>query len=190
MNKKRRNYDNFWNMDLNDIFKAFTEDFNQMKGNFNAEMGETGPITFGYSMRIGPDTEYKPEIRQWGNLNEYRQKQGLPAYEWPFQTDLKPQIQSSQLDDYFVDIIEEEDSFKIIVEIPGFTKENLKIEISDGNQEIILQGKSDTREIDQVVELPSRIDPIHTKSTMLNGILEIRSKKQKTTEKRHKLRIE
>ena len=190
MNKKRRNYDNFWNMDFNDIFKAFTEDFNQMKGNFNTEIGETGPITFGYSMRIGSDTDYKPEIRQWGNLNDYRQKQGLPAIEWPFQKNLNPQIQSAPLSDYFVDIIEEDESFKIIVEIPGFTKENLKIEISEDNQEIILQGKSDTREIDQVVELPSRIDPKQTKSTMLNGILEIRSKKQKTTEKRHQLRIE
>ena len=190
MNKKRRNYDNFWNMDLNDIFKAFTEDFNQMKGNFNTEIGETGPITFGYSMRIGSDTDYKPEIRQWGNLNDYRQKQGLPAIEWPFQKNLNPQIQSAPLSDYFVDIIEEDESFKSIVEIPGFTKENLKIEISEDNQEIILQGKSDTREIDQVVELPSRIDPKQTKSTMLNGILEIRSKKQKTTEKRHQLRID
>jgi len=190
MNKKRRNYDNFWNMDLNDIFKAFTEDFNQMKGNFNTEIGETGPITFGYSMRIGSDTDYKPEIRQWGNLNDYRKKQGLPAIEWPFQKNNEPQIQSASLSNYFVDIIEEDDLFRIIVEIPGFTKENLKIEISDGNQEIILQGKSDTREIDQVVELPSRIDPKNTKSTMLNGILEIRSKKQKTTEKRHQLRID
>ncbi|MHA2029592.1 MAG: Hsp20/alpha crystallin family protein [Candidatus Kariarchaeaceae archaeon] len=190
MNKKRRNYDNFWNIDFNDIFKAFTEEFNQMKGNSSAEMGETGPITFGYSMRIGSDTDYKPEIRQWGNLNEYRQKQGLPAIEWPYQKNLKPQIKSASLNNYFVDIIEEDESFKIIVEIPGFTKENLKIEISEDNQGIILQGKSATREIDQVVELPLRIDPKQTKSTMLNGILEIRSKKQKTTEKRHQLRID
>ena len=126
MDKKRRNYDNFWNMDFNDIFKAFTEEFNQMKGNFDTELQEGGPITFGYSMRIGSDTDYKPEIRQWGNINDYRQKQGLPAIEWPFQQNLKPQIQSASLNDYFVDIIEEDESFKIIVEIPGFTKENLK----------------------------------------------------------------
>ncbi len=190
MNRKRRNFDNFWNMGFDEIFEVFSEEFNQMKGNLNSELFENGPITFGYSMRLGPDTDYQPEIRQWGNLNDYRQKKGLPAIEWPFQRQINPQIESESLNDHFVDIIDEEDSFKIIVEVPGFTKENLKIEISEDNQEIILQGKSDTREIDQVVKLPSRIDPKQTKSTILNGILEIRSKKQKTTEKRHQLRID
>ena len=190
MNRKRRNYDDFWSMDFSEIFKAFNEEFNHFKRNSDTEMSENGPITFGYSMRIGPDTDYKPEIRQWGNLNDYRQKQGLPAIEWPFQPKLNPQIESKHLNDYFVDIIEEEDSFKIIVEIPGFTKDKISVEVSEDNQKLILQGKSETREINQVVKLPSKIDPKQTKSTMLNGILEIRSKKQKTTEKRHKLRID
>lgn len=190
MNRKRRNSDNFWNMGFDEIFKAFTEEFNQMKNVFDSEFSENGPITFGYSMRIGPDTDYKPEVRQWGNLNDYSQKQGLPTREWPFQKHLKPQIQSTSMSDYFVDIIEEDDSLKIIVEIPGFIKENLTIEVSEDGQELILQGKTDTREINQVVKLPSRIKAELTKSTMVNGILEIRSKKQKTTEKRHKLRID
>ena len=190
MNKKRRNYDNFWNMGFNEIFKAFNEEFNQITRNFDTEFSENGPITFGYSMRVGPDTDYKPEIRQWGNLNDYRQKQGLPALEWPFNNSTKPLIEPAPLNDYFVDIIDEEDTFKILVEIPGFAKDDLAVEVSEDNQEIILKGKSATREIDQVVKLPSRIDPKQTTTTMLNGILEIRSKKQKTTEKRHKLRIE
>ena len=190
MNIKRRNSDNFWNMGFDEIFEAFTEEFNQMKNNFNSKISENGPITFGYSMRIGPDTDYKPEVRQWGNLNDYRQKQGLSALEWPFQKNIKPQIQPALTSDYFVDIIEQDDSLKIIAEIPGFTKENLTIEVSEDGQELILSGKTDTREINQVIKLPSRIEPEVTKSTMLNGILEIRSKKQKTTEKRHKLRID
>jgi HSP20 family protein len=190
MNRKRRNFDNFWNMGFNEIFEAFTEEFNQKRDIFNSELSENDPVTFGYSMRIGPDTDYKPEVRQWGNLNEYRQKQGLPVIEWPFQKELKPQIQSSTSSEYFVDTIEEDDSIKVIIEIPGFTKENISIEVSEDGQEMILQGKTDSREINQVVKLPSRIDPKQTKSTMLNGILEIRSKKQKTTEKRHKLRID
>ncbi|MCK4848281.1 MAG: Hsp20/alpha crystallin family protein [Candidatus Heimdallarchaeota archaeon] len=190
MNIKRRNSDNFWNMGFDEIFEAFTEEFNQMKNNFNSKISENGPITFGYSMRIGPDTDYKPEVRQWGNLDNYIPSQGLPSFEWPFQKNLKPQIQSVSMSDYFVDIIEDDDSFKIIVEIPGFTKENLTIEISEDGQELILLGKTDTREVNQVVKLPSKIKPEFTKSTMINGILEIRSKKQKTTEKRHKLRID
>ncbi len=141
-------------------------------------------------MRIGPDTNYKPEVRQWGNLDSQLKKQGLPKLEWPFQKNLEPQIQSASKNEYFVDIIEEGDSFKVVVEIPGFTKENLTIEVSENGQELVLQGKTETREINQVVKLPSGIKPELTKSTMVNGILEIRSKKQKTTEKRHQLRID
>ena len=190
MIRKRRNIDNFWNLGFDEIFEVFTEEFSQVRESFNSEFTENGPITFGYSMRMGPDTDYKPEIRQWGNLNDYRQKQGLPTVEWPFQKNVKPQIQSALTSDYFVDIIEQDDSFKIIAEIPGFTKENLNIEVSEDGQELILKGKTDTREISQVIKLPTRIEPKLTKSTMINGILEIRSKKQKTTEKRHKLRID
>ena len=190
MNRKNRNNDRFWDLGFEGIFEAFSEEFNQLRDILNSGLSENGPITFGYSMRVGPDTDYQPEVRQWGNLNEFRQKQGLPKLEWPFMKDKIPQIQSEASSNYFVDVIEEDDAIKIIAEIPGFVKEDLTIEVTGDNKEILLQGKTDSREINQVIKLPSSIDPKQTKSTMLNGILEIRSKKQKTSEKRHKLRID
>jgi len=189
MNTKRRKPDSFWNIGFDEIFEAFTEEFNQLGKLFNSEFSENGPITFGYSMRIGPDTNYKPERQQWGNLNDHQIK-GLNKFEWPNQNNLKPRIQATSINDYFVDIMDEDDSFKIVVEIPGFTKENLNIEVSEDGQELTLQGRTDKREINQVIKLPSRIKPELTKSTFVNGILEIRSKKQKTTEKRQQLRID
>ncbi len=194
MNRKRRFVDEFWNFDLNDIFRSFNEEFNTSMNESKNEYAEDGPITFGYSMRIGPDTDYKPEVRQWGNLNDYREKIGLPQFDmFPInsQSPESPQISSKSVNtDRFVDILDEDDSLKIFVEVPGFTKESLSIEVSASGLELTLQGKVDTREINQVIHLPSKIEPKQTKSTIRNGVLEIRSKKQKTTEKRHKLDIE
>ena len=191
MNRKRRNFDNFWNFDFTDIFKSFNEEFNTSLKGMNREYTEDGPITFGYSMRIGPETDYRPEVRQWGNLNDYREKRGLPQLEMIPTHRETPQISSkSASSDRFVDILDEDDSLKIIVEVPGFTKDNLNIEIDESGLELTINGKADTREINQVVHLPSKIEPKQTKSTIRNGVLEVRSKKQKTTEKRHKLNVE
>ncbi len=191
MNRKRRLFDDFWNFDLTDIFRSFNEDFETSIGEQKNEFTDGGPITFGYSMRIGPDTDYKPEVRQWGNLNDYRKKQGLPQFEMFPSLENRSHIPTkTSSTDRFVDILDEDDSLKIIVEVPGFTKENLGIEIDENGQELTLQGKADSREINQIIQLPSKIEPKQTKSTIRNGVLEIRSKKQITTEKRHKLSIE
>ncbi|MHA1977541.1 MAG: Hsp20/alpha crystallin family protein [Candidatus Hodarchaeales archaeon] len=191
MNRKRRLFDDFWNFDLTDIFRSFSEEFNTSMNDINKEYNEGGPITFGYSMRIGPDTAYKPEVRQWGNLNDYREKQGLPHVELFSKHSESPQIASESTNpDRFVDILDETDSLKILVEVPGFTKESLNMEISESGLELSLNGKAGTREINQVIHLPSKIEPKQTKSSIRNGVLEIRSKKQKTTEKKHKLNIE
>ena len=191
LNRKRRLFDDFWNFDLTDIFKSFNEEFNMSQKDMNSEFSEGGPITFGYSMRIGPDTKYQPEVRQWGNLGDYREKRGLPQIDMFPRLKENPQISSKSFTaDRFVDILDEDDSLKILVEVPGFTKENLKIEIDESGLGLSLQGKADSREINQVIQLPSKIEPKLTKSTIRNGVLEIRSKKQKTTEKRHQLNIE
>jgi len=191
MNRKRRFFDEFWNFNLTDMFKSLNEGFDPSLNNLDNEYSENGPITFGYSMRIGPDTDYQPEVRQWGNLNDFREKKGLPPFDLFSTKDLNPQIPSKSTNtDRFVDIIDEDDFLKIIVEIPGFNKENLSIEVDQNGLELSIQGKVESREINQVIQLPSKIEPKQTKTTIRNGVLEIRSKKQKTTEKRHKLNIE
>ncbi len=191
MNRKRRSFEDIWNFGFDDVFRALNEEFNlQSQGN-KMDYRENGPITFGYSMRIGPDTNYQPEIRQWGNLNDYRQKKGLPEIDTPFFNRLIPQIPSeSNKSDRFVDIIDEEDTLKIIVEVPGFTKENLNIEINEDKQSIALTGEVGNRKIDETISLPSKIEAMQTKSTIHNGVLEILVKKITKAEKKQKIKIE
>ena len=191
MDKNKRIRENFWNMSFHDLFKAFNDDFERDFQNIDSEYKEEGPITFGYSMRIGPETNYRPEVRQWGNLNDYRQKSGLPQINWPFNQNILPENTSKQIEsERFIDILDENEQLKIIVEVPGFTKENLSIEISEEGSVLLLNGKDGNREINEQIKLPSKIVPKETKSTIKNGVLEILSKKQKSSEKRHKLKID
>lgn len=191
MNRKRRSFEDIWNFGFDDVFRALNEEFNLQSQSNKMDYRENGPITFGYSMRIGPDTNYQPEIRQWGNLNDYRQKKGLPEIDTPFFNRLIPQIPSeSNKSDRFVDIIDEEDTLKIIVEVPGFTKENLNIEINEDKQSIALTGEVGNRKIDETISLPSKIEAKQTKSTIHNGVLEILVKKITKAEKRQKIKIE
>ncbi|MFX0172605.1 MAG: Hsp20/alpha crystallin family protein [Candidatus Hodarchaeota archaeon] len=192
MNRKRRYYDNFWNFNFDEIFQSFQEEIDTMMKSTSSEYQEDGPITFGYSFRVEPDTEYQPEIRQWGNLNDFRRKQGLPELKLPLRLSSRPSFptsSSSQIDHY-VDIIDEEDYLKIIVEVPGFTKDNLDIEVDELGSEITLKGKSKLREINKTIHLPSKIEAKTTNSSIKNGVLEIRGKKIEKSSKKFKLKID
>ncbi|MHA2174150.1 MAG: Hsp20/alpha crystallin family protein [Candidatus Hodarchaeales archaeon] len=191
MDKNKRIRDSFWNMKFNDLFKAFNEDFEQFFKNNESEYSENGPITFGYSMRIGPETNYQPEVRQWGNLNDYRQKVGLPQFnELSNQNILTHNVSKQEKSNRFIDILDEDEYLKVIVEVPGFTKENMSIEVNEDGSALVLKGKAENREIDEQIELPSKIEPKETKSTIKNGVLEILSKKKKSIKTLHKLKID
>ena len=101
------------------------------------------------------------------------------------------QLNSGNLaDDRFVDFIDEEEYLKVIVEVPGFTKDTLKIDIDENGSEIYLTGTSELKKIQHTIKLPSKIEPNITKSSIKNGVLEIRGKKKKITSKRYNLKID
>lgn len=178
LNRKRRLFDNIWNFNFDEVFNSFEAEINShMKASSDFQEGE--PLTYGYSVRIGSDTGYQPEIRQWGNLNDFRRKQGLPELQIPLKGISKRILPVTSLsEDQFVDFIDEDEYLKIIVEVPGFTKDNLAINIDETGSEITLVGTAKNRELNKTIKLPSKIEAKTTKSTIKNGVLEIRSKKK------------
>jgi len=191
MNKKDKNLTNFWNFGFFNLFEEFEEEINSLINNNLTEYQEGGPITYGYSINIGPETNYQPEIRQWGNLNDFRKKNNLPELENPFGLYQTPQLpKNSNSNNPYYDIIDEDDYLKVIVEVPGFTKETLLIEIDEEGSEIILKGNVEDREINTSIQLPSKIEAKGTKSSITNGILEIHGKKRKNSSKHFKLKID
>jgi HSP20 family protein len=191
LNRKRRFFDDFWNFDLDEVFPSFDKEMNELMRS-SSEDEENGPISYGYSVRIGPDTNYQPEVRQWGNLNDYRRKRGLPEIEFPFKEigNFLPETSAeNHSNERFVDFIDEGKNLRIIVEVPGFTKEDLSIDVNEEGTEISLNGKAEGKELNHTIQLPSKIEAKSTKSTIKNGVLEITGKKNESSSKVFRVKI-
>ena len=70
---------------------------------------------------------------------------------------------------------QKDDSFKAVLEVPGFDKDNLKVEVEEDyvklNGEVEVGGK--TRTLSRCYELPQKADSKKLSAKLTNGILEL-----------------
>jgi len=119
---------------------------------------EWGPFVYGYSVTIGP--EGKPIIREFGNVKPSLGRLSLTEEREPL-----------------VDVIEDDENIKLIIELPGVNKDDIKINATESHVNI----RCDTpeRKYKKEVDLPAEVDVSTAKSIYKNGILEISFKKKK-----------
>jgi HSP20 family protein len=187
-----------------DMFRGFEEMRREMEGMFEEQLKnfqstvpkdlvreyetpeggkvrEVGPIVYGYSMTIGPDG--KPRVREFGNVRS-PSSSSLRGEGGSF---TKPLISSER--EPLADITTSNTEVKVILEMPGVSKDKIKISAYDNSVEI----KSDDpqRKYHQVIDLPPEADIETAKSSYKNGILEITfNKKDQTKPKGKQINIE
>ncbi len=138
---------------------------------------EVGPIVYGYSMTIGPDG--KPNVREFGNI-----KSPFAGREGFYQ---QPSLSAER--EPLVDISSTDKEVKVVVEMPGIKKENIKINAYENSLEIT--STAPERKYHKVIELPTEADIETVKSTYNNGILEvIFNKKKQTKPKGKEIKVE
>lgn len=96
--------------------------------------------------------------------------------------DSTPQVimrKSAINEDNSVEIIEKDDEIRVIVELPGVKKENVKLKVS-GNK-LIVQAQNDEKKYYKEIELPTDVDEKSAKATYNNGVLQVILKKQTQT---------
>jgi HSP20 family protein len=136
---------------------------------------EYGPFVYGYSMTIGPDG--KPKVREFGNVKS------------PFTSGMwgnlfsKPLISSER--EPLADVTITGKDVKIAVEMPGVSKENIKINLYDNSLELTTTG-TEERKYHEVIEIPPEADIETATSTYKNGILEITFKKKEQSKPKGK----
>jgi HSP20 family protein len=138
-----------------DFDKIFERIFKQM----NLDEPNSRSWRYGYSMTTGPDG--KPVIREWGT--------GLPNEDNPLKP--KPFIPETPEPLTQIDIDQHNMQVRVIVEMPGFTKESIKI--TGREDKIQLSANDGTRQIDTEIPINARIDPKTAKATYNNGVLDI-----------------
>jgi HSP20 family protein len=138
---------------------------------------EVGPIVYGYSMTIGPDG--KPKIREFGNVRSSPLRGGGGGGS----SFSAPMISSERQP--LADVITTDTEVKVVVEMPGVSKENIKVNAYDSSVEITTTGQEE-RKYREVVEIPPETDIETAKSIYKNGILEITFKKKEQTKPKGK----
>jgi HSP20 family protein len=135
---------------------------------------EFGPFIYGYSMTLGPDG--KPVIREFGNVR--------PG-------GFGPQGRGFELTgkrEPLVDVIDEGETVKVIAELPGVEKEDVRLEALEDT--LIVSAERNDRRYYKEVRLPSPVEPTSAKSTFNNGILEVTLKKPAGRRAGYRIKVE
>jgi len=164
----------FWDDDFEDIM----DEMNKMVEGLFGRLDDVDlekfekmnkPYVYGMSVRVGP--EGKPIIRRFGDLPGKEKKAG----------EREP----------LVDVIEEKKIIKVIVELPGVSKNDINLKGAPDSLEI----KVDTpdRKYFKLIRMPAKIKALGAKANYKNGVLEIiieREKEKREEKKGHSIKIE
>ena len=139
--------------DIEKFFRDVERKLNEMR---NAEKYE-----WGWTFSIGPDGI--PHMKEFGN----------PPLSIKYSNSREP----------YHDVIEEKDTIDITVELPGISKKDISLDLSEDNTLLHLSAKNDDRDYKLNIRLPSKVKDEPKKSTFKNGILNIIFEKDKSSSK-------
>ena len=161
----------FTDIDETKIPKDLVKEYQTPEG---AKVREVGPLVYGYSMTVGSDG--RPKVREFGNIRSPT-AMGFAS---------RPLISGET--DPLADITTTDKDVKVVVEMPGIEKKDIKINAHDDTVEVFTTDTAQ-RKYRKIIELPSEADIETARSTYKNGILEIVFSK-KTKPKGRQINVE
>ena len=132
-----------------------------------------GPFVYGYSVTVGPDG--KPNVKEFGNFKA--------------ETRLgKPHMEVKDKREALADVMDAGDEIRVIVELPGVEKDDIKLSGTDDTLTISVE--TPRHKYFKEVELPAKVDPKQATSKYKNGVLDITIPKKKQQTKSEIIKIE
>jgi HSP20 family protein len=176
MPKKKSNNEG---RDEGDLFGSFDDELAEMRERMDRifdsfmrnELGpDRAPLVYGFSVQTGQDGE--PVMQEFSNA---------PA---------PPKIRESEPEgrEPLIDVIESGDMIKVIVELPGVRKEDIKIDAHERLLEIDVDNES--KQFHERVELPCDVLKNSVKASYKNGVLEISMKRIARKKKGRTVQVE
>lgn len=134
-------------------FRETDEIWEEMKDSENVQT--FGPYYYGYSMTVGPDG--KPVVKEFGNVRQ-------------------PLLPDAETREPLADVIidDKEKVLKIVAEIPGVEKKDVKIEVI--GQTVNIDAENGNRKYHTKIPIKQKVDEDSVKATYANGILELKFK--------------
>jgi len=121
-----------------------------------------GPFVYGYSVTVGPDGT--PQIKEFGNVKPGTRRG-------------RPRIEVKEQREPLVDILETNGEVKVIAELPGVDKQEIKLHGTENSLTISVD--TPQRKYHKEIHLPTKVDPKLAKSTYKNGVLEVAMPRKK-----------
>ncbi|MFW9924429.1 MAG: archaeal heat shock protein Hsp20 [Candidatus Thorarchaeota archaeon] len=160
-----------------DFMDQMMKEIEKMMKNFDASDPETfrkktGPITWGWNVTMGPDG--RPVIKEFGNIKP--STEGKPV--------------ASKDREPLVDVFIEDKLVRFIAELPGVTKDDIKVKATES--QIIIEAKGPDRNYSCERDLSVKIIPKSANAKYKNGILEltVQRKEPVHTEEGFEVKIE
>jgi HSP20 family protein len=144
----------FTDIDETKVPKDLVREYQTPEG---GKVREVGPLVYGYSMTVGPDG--RPKVREFGNIKS-------PTMGFAN----RPLISGET--EPLADVTTTDKDVKVVVEMPGIEKKDIKINAHDTTVEVFTINSA-PRKYRKVIEVPSEADIETARSTYKNGILEI-----------------
>ena len=166
---------------IEEMEKEMAKAFREMEKNMSVKSRlpegsvrkEYGPYVYGYSVKIGPDG--KPIVREFGNMK-------------PTIGQAAPPVSLSDKREPLVDTIEDEETVKVLAELPGVEKKDIRLRAT--SDKLIINVDNPERNYFKELEFPFDIDVSTAKSSYKNGVLEVNLKKKTSEESGTELNIE
>jgi HSP20 family protein len=155
----------------NRIFEEMDKEFSDAEDMLNrmfrtvrqssASESQTFPYYYGYQITVGPDG--KPHIREFGNARP--SAKGL--------------IERSTVREPLVDtsLDEKDNTLTITAEMPGITKQDVKVAVDDGL--VTISAEKGEKKYHTKLPIDTELDSDTAKATYTNGILELKIKLKK-----------
>ncbi len=151
-----------FNMEIEKIEKLMKELMNR-----GMEDLEHKPLVFGISMKSGPDGI--PRVSEFGNVKDYFVNRDHER-EWTPLTDVQ----------------ETEDDVLVTVDMPGVEKKDIDLKVVD--RELIIDVDS-ARKYHTQVRLPTDVEIDDADATYVNGVLEVKLKKKKSSDEVSRINV-
>ena len=139
--------------DVADIIRRQIESILSSMDDILSEETTGKPIVYGFRISVGPDGI--PKIQTFGNVKG-------------------PKPKPSDVFEPTVDMYEQDDKITVVVEIPGASRDSIKIKAKEDELYVEAEGE---RKYAKRIKLPAKVDVKSAKAKFKNGILTIELKK-------------
>ncbi len=161
--------DNFFIQDPN-FSSMFNSLLKELYNNLD-KLSKDTPMIYGVNVKISKDGV--PMVEPFGNVKSLPNGTKITEEREPL-----------------VDVINKDGEITVIAELPGVSKEDIKISASRTSISIYAKNSETGRDYAKVVKLPAAVEPDSATAKYNNGVLEINIKKGSIEGKIHNIKVD